>query len=446
MIVRSHRLRIGLLALVGLCLVTPPTDGQQRGRERRGRPPQRDRKERRIDRERRGGPQRYSIEQAISDQAQLHTIAFSGLAFITGDFGAATFLPPGKVCDFFGFQYMRDIDAAEKGHNPMFLNRVAGNVLQILTDEQQAKFESLAHEQAGQFDELARMRWPLIGAFYRELNGEIPSGSKGLNKKAVIRYVGDIFAFDAELSYRRAEIFGQVVASFTPEQKAYLAKMKFGDFSTWPDVDARAHRLPRGTEKLVNVAYMTYASELFSWYAGSIEADTYFCPERHGTYFGGFFMKDMPAMGKRDYDISTSVTGDGGREFLRVLDERQRAHVTAIPDERRKALREMVNVRRAIATELRRFLDGKSADEEKILALGRRYGELDGEISYYCAAAFAQVNRTLTEEQRTALVKLRDLDEYDSAPAYIYSRPVRGALGPLDSGQFFFTPADTKGE
>src|SRR5690242_16631019 len=63
--------------------------------------------------------QKYSIQQAVSDKAQLHTIAFNGLAFITGDFGASTFIPPGKVCDFFGFQYMRDIDAATKGHNPM---------------------------------------------------------------------------------------------------------------------------------------------------------------------------------------------------------------------------------------------------------------------------------------------------------------------------------------
>ena len=44
-------------------------------------------------------------------------------------------MPPGKVCDFFGFQYMRDIDAAEKGHNPMFLDRVAGNVLKTLNDD-----------------------------------------------------------------------------------------------------------------------------------------------------------------------------------------------------------------------------------------------------------------------------------------------------------------------
>lgn len=92
--------------------------------------------------------QRYIIEQAVSDKAQLHTIAFNGLAFITGDFGASTFIPPGKVCDYFGFQYMRDIDAAQKGHNPMFLNRVAGNVFHVLDDKQESLFSALAEEQA----------------------------------------------------------------------------------------------------------------------------------------------------------------------------------------------------------------------------------------------------------------------------------------------------------
>jgi hypothetical protein len=38
----------------------------------------------------------HSIEQAVSDRAQLHTIAFDGLAFLTGDFGRDTFLPPGR--------------------------------------------------------------------------------------------------------------------------------------------------------------------------------------------------------------------------------------------------------------------------------------------------------------------------------------------------------------
>lgn len=387
-----------------------------------------------------GGAQNYNIEQAISDQAQLHTIAFSGLAFITGDFGSSTFIPPGKVCDYFGFQYMRDIDAAQKGHNPIFLNRVAGNVLYILNDEQRAMFEKAARQEAEQLRKLAEMRFPLIKAFCRELNSEIPDGSNGLNKAAVVQYVGDIFAFDAELSYIRAQIFGQLATSFSPAQKEYLAKMKFGDFNTWPDVDVEKYKLPRGTEKLVNVSYMTYASEFFSWYAGSVNADVYFCPERHGTYFGGFYMKDMPAMGKRDYDISTSVTGDSGKEFINSLAKEQRNNITAIPDLQRKDLQEIIAVRRAMSTELRKFLNGGNADRDKVIALGRRYGELDGEMSYYYATAFAKVNRTLTAEQRKMFIKLRNLDGYTSAPAYIYSSPVKEEVKMPGTDSFFFPP------
>jgi hypothetical protein len=389
---------------------------------------------------RRGGPPQYSLEQAISDEAQLHTIAFSGLAFITGDFGASTFIPPGKVCDFFGFQYMRDIDVAGKGHNPMFLNRVAGNVLKILNDKQRSEFETLARQQVESLNLIAKKRFPLIKAFCRQLKGEIPAGSSGLNKESVMHHGGDIFALDAEISYQRAEMFGRIITSLTAEQKAYLAKMKFNDFNTWPDVDMEQYKLPRGTEKLVNVAYMTYASEFFSWYKGSIDADVYFCPERHGTYFGGFYMKDMPAMGKRDFDISTSVTGDSGKMFLETLNSEQRRSITAIPDLQRKALKEIIDVRRGISTELRRFIKGEKADKKKVLALGKRYGELDGDVSFSYAAAFAIVNRTLTDKQRAALVLLRNLDSYKSAPAYIYSAPLAGELSLPNTDFFFFPP------
>ncbi|MDY0104598.1 MAG: YbhB/YbcL family Raf kinase inhibitor-like protein [Lentimicrobium sp.] len=249
---------------------------------------------------------KYSIEQAISDRAQLTTIGFSGLAFITGDFGASTFLPPGKVCDYFGFQYMRDIDAAEKGHNPMFVDRVVGNVLFILNDKQKQSFRDLAEEQVTQLEAMAEMRLPLIKSFHMELDGNIPNGSDGLNKQSVMNYVGDIFELDAKLSLRRAEILAEVAHSLTKEQKEYLGKMKFGDFNTWPDKTELAH-LDMKKSKLYNVAYMTYASEFFSWYAGSVEADTYICPERQGTYFGGFYMKDIAAMNHRDYDISEVV-------------------------------------------------------------------------------------------------------------------------------------------
>lgn len=389
------------------------------------------------------GPRKYSIEQAISDNAQLHTIAFSGLAFITGDFGASTFMPPGKVCDFFGFQYMRDIDAAEKGHNPMFLNRVAGNVLHVLSNEQKQLFMELSEEQAPQLEDLAKMRLSLIKAFHLQLDNEIPKGSSGLNQEAVIQYVGEIFARDAQLSLRRAEIMAKVAAMLTTEQKAYLAKMRFGDFNTWPDVDIRDNkvRAGRGKSQLFNVAFMTYASEFFSWTAGSVEADTYFCPERHGTYFGGFYMKDMPAMGKRNYDISTSVTGDSGKAFLNdVLNQQQRGLITEIPDKQRAAINEIINVRREISQQLRKLLNGEKPDKEKVIGLGRRYGQLDGEMSWYYATAFAKVNQTLTEEQRAALTKLRNLDGYTSAPFYIYSRGMKTQPQLKNVDSFFFAP------
>jgi hypothetical protein len=331
---------------------------------------------------------------------------------------------------------MRDIDAAQKGHNPIFLNRVAGNVLHILNAEQKQRFTDLAEEQAPQLEALARMRLPLIKAFRMELEADKP----GLNKQAVIETAGDIFERDAELSIRRAEVMAEVYASLSEQQKAYLGQMQFGDFNTWPERDERDNKTRgKGKSKLFSVAYMTYASEFFSWTAGSIEADTYFCPERHGTYFGGFYMKDMPAMGKRDFDISTSVTGDSGRTFVEeICTPEQAMHLTGIPDLQRKALTEIIDLRRAFSTELRKLLAGEKIDREKLLKLGRRYGELDGEMSWLYAMAFAEINRTLTDRQRADLMKLRNLEGYESAPYYIYSRAEKDApvLGDVQ-GKFF---------
>lgn len=390
-----------------------------------------------------GGQGQYTLEQAMSDRAQITTIAFNGLAFTTGDQGAATFIPPGKVCDFFGFQYMRDVDVAQQGHNPAFMNRISGAVFNNLNDAQKAQFAALAAEQVPQYIAIAQARWPLIKAFYRQLYGEIPAGSEGLNKAAVMKYVGDFFATDAAMSYRRAEVTAKVYLSLTPEQKAAFAKMKFGDYSSWPNVDeegikayTRDHREP-----FYNIAFMTYMSEFFSWTAGSIEADTYFCPERHGTYFGGFYMKDMPAMGKRDYNISTSLTGDSGEAFItQVCNQEQQQTILGILDQQRTALKGTADVRRQISTELRKFLAGQTPDKAKVIALGRHYGQLDGEMSWYYTIAFAKVNKTLTADQKTALVKLRNLDGYQSAPAYIYSQPVQTAPALPNTDAFFTAP------
>ena len=274
------------------------------------------------------------------------------------------------------------------------------------------------------------MRLPLIKAFHQQHDGVLPAGSTGLNKQAVAEYVGEIFARDAELSLRQAAM-AQVYRSLTDDQRSYFAKMKFGDFDSWPPLDRRnqpAREHSRGRSKLPhNVAYMTYVSEFFSWTAGSVEADAYFCPERHGTYFGGFYMKDMPAMGKpQDFDISTSVTGDSGRDFLEVvLTPEQRRVIVATLDPQRQALEEIVTLRKSVSTELRKLLAGTEPDRDKVIGLGLRYGQLDGEMSWRYTMAFAEVNRTLTDDQRTALKRLRNLEGYQSTPTTFSPKPSR---------------------
>ena len=387
-----------------------------------------------------GNHRQYSIEQATSDRAQLNTIAFDGLAFLTGDFNCDTFLPPGKISDYFGFQYLRDIDGAAMGHNTDFLTRIANNVLRILNAEQKARLVELGKAQAPQIRDLALKRLPLIQAFCRQLAGDFPAGSQGLNRAAVMKYTSVIFESSGELAYQRAEVYGQIVGSLSPAQKAEFARLKFGDSRTWPEV-AESDAFDRRTvSHPVHVAMMTYASEFFSWYAGSVESDTYFCPEGHGTYFGSFYLKDAPAVHQKNYSISTALTGDSGEAFLAALNPPQREQITSLVDLQRNDLLDIVSTRRAVATELRLFMSGGSASREKVLKLCRHYGELDGELSFYYATHFAVVNKTLAPAQRAALQQLRGIAGFSAKTPFVYADPI--ASPTIPQTDFLFGAVD----
>jgi hypothetical protein len=376
----------------------------------------------------------YTLEQAMSDKAQLSTISFSGLAFITGSSGADTFFPPGKVADFFGFQYMRDVDTAGYGHNTTFLSRVANNVLLTLNDTQKAKLVALAKVQATLYTNFAYNRFPLMNAFRRNLEGKMPTGSSGLSTQAVSHYTASLYKTDADLSYNRAVVVGEIINSLTDDQKASLAKMEFNNYLSWPDV-AEDATLKQNLSNTEFVAVMTYASELFSWYKGGLDADIYFCPERHGTYFGGFFMKDYPAMNNTDYFISTAITGDSGQGFLDILNSDQKALITGIIDEQRAALTEIASIRTIVSTELRKAMSGGTIDKDKVYTLIQRYGELDGQMSALYASKFSAVNKTLTDTQRAALVKLRNLDV---VPPGAYMFATATAMPTLPDTDFMF--------
>jgi hypothetical protein len=227
---------------------------------------------------------------------------------------------------------------------------------------------------------------------------------------------------------------GAVARSLTAAQKVSFSKLIFGKSSTWPVMEKQIDKV--GFTHDEHVALMTYASEFFSWYAGSVEVDTYFCPERHGTYFGSFYMKDAPAMGKKGYSISTALTGGKGEAFLETLTQPQRAQIASIVDLQRADLDEIVRTRRAISAGLRRFLGMEAASREAVLALARRYGELDGEISWHYATHFAQVAHSLGAAQKQALMKLRDLDAYTCSGAYLYSEPI--SMPAIQNTDFLF--------
>ena len=126
-------------------------------------------------------------------------------------------------------------------------------------------------------------------------------------------------------------------------------------------------------------------------------------------------------MGQKDYDISTSMTGDAGAAFIDTLNDAQRARLTDVLDRQRNALKEIVEVRRKISTRLRGFLKGEGPPEKEILALGRRYGELDGQLAYEYATAYAMINKTLTAEQKENIRALRSPHSSEEGKAFLYS-------------------------
>jgi hypothetical protein len=307
-------------------------------------------------------------------------------------------------------------------------------MLAVLSESQKARLLGLAKTQEKDIRQFAEKRLPLIKAFRQNLQGDIPAGSNGLDRNAVMKYSADLYVLDGLLAFQRAQVMGGVIRSLTDQQTAALARLKFGDSRTWPDIPEQLDK--RGMSHDVNVAVMTYASEMFSWYAGSLEADTYFCPERHGMYFGGFGMKTAPAMGKQDYSISTTLTGDSGEAFLAALTDTQRRHITGLIDLQRRDLDEIVRTRRAIATELRRFLREEFADKDKVLTLSKRYGELDGEMSYLYATAFAKVGQTLTAQQKEQLARMRSSNPSDPQGPFLYSTPIH--MPKIESTAFLF--------
>lgn len=381
-----------------------------------------------------------TMEQTLSDEAQRTTIAFDGLAFLTGSLGADSFFPPGKVADYWGFQYLRDNDPSEMGHNTDFLTRASLNMLSVLTTAQRAQLAMLANSQVSSINDYAYKRFVLMKAFRRLLEGDIPAGTTGLDKTAVSKYSAELYRLDGQISYDRAKVMGGILKALDSTQRASLDAMVGKGMTSWPTADEPSDL--RGLTSDAKVAVMTYAGDLFSWYAGNVEADVYFCPERQGTYFGSFYLKDAPAVGNPGYSIGTNITGAMGNAFIAALTPAQAQLITGLVDLQRADLNKIVETRRSISIQLRKFIAGESADAATITSLSNQYGELDGEIVYYFATNFAQVGKTLTSDQKIKLMALRKQTVGDFTPkgAFLYATEINLPTIPNTDFLFGSTP------
>jgi len=379
----------------------------------------------------------YTTTQTVSDEAQGNTIAFDALGFMTGNFGSQTFLPPGKVADYSGFQYFRDNDQTKLGHNTSFVTIIASNVLNILNSYQIQMFVDAANDQIDLINEYAYKRYPLCMAFRRLIEGDIPSGTTGLDKDAVITYSADLYKIDGEISYNRADLFGKVISSLTNLQAEKLKELRnLNGVGNWPsDLPDKLKDL--GLDKDVNVAVMTFASEIYSWWAGSVTADVYFCPERQGTYFGSFYLKDWPAMGNPNYTIDEQLTANSGQNFLNVLTQDQKNLIDGLVSVQKSSLLALVDTRENISNELRKFLKGGVASNSVIQTLSEEYGRYDGEIIYAYATAFSQVYKSMNLTQKNQLLALaNDLGYISPSGAFLYSDPI--SMPSVENTDFLF--------
>ncbi|WP_027184426.1 hypothetical protein [Desulfovibrio inopinatus] len=374
-------------------------------------------------------PDEFNIIQALSDGAQSTTIAFSGFAMMTGQLGPQSFFPPGKVADYWGFQYLRDNDPDDMGHNTNFLTRISCNILYLLDDEQIQLLKTLAEVQIDTINLYAWKRYPLMKAFRLFVDNTMPTGATGLNLESVKDASQELYLLDGQISFERAVVYAAIYRSLNETQKAYIDAMVGKGYNSWPDIsESDVKEKLQGLSNDIVVAMMTYAGDLYSWYAGSVVSDVYFCPERHGTYFGSFYMKDAPAIGHAGYSIDEQMTATLGN----ILCDSSLGYISAAGATKMKdvsntqkhnlysnPLGNIVLARTMISEALRSLIDFTepseavlSQVEETVDTYSAMYGVLDGENNYYYATTFFQLLNNIgddyfTNDQKAALDSLR---------------------------------------
>ncbi len=135
----------------------------------------------------------------------------------------------------------------------------------------------------------------------------------------------------------------------------------------------------------------------------------------------------------------TNMTGDLGDQVLSTLTTSQAQLITGLVDLQKPSLLGIVDTRRQVSVELRKFLAGETSAQAAVLALMGHYGELDGEIIYNMAVHFTQVSQSPSSDQKAKLVAMRQQllgDLSHPTGAYLYSQPI--PMPTIPSSDFLF--------
>jgi hypothetical protein len=356
------------------------------------------------------------IGQTLGKAGQVNTLAASALGWFTGDLCADTFFPPGELIDFWGFQYLRDTDADEMGHNSNFAAKATYAVVNVLNTTQKMWLLDLAYAQAGQLGISSLSLANKTSATYdAAVYGRLPfqlavrdARALNMNKTRVMAYSGEMYASMGRLAIERAKLYARLWKSLNSSQMTLLDS--YTSFNHLPNktVDSTASKV---NGQWIGLLYGTFAGDFLAWYKGNSVADAYFAPERVASYFGLFYMKDIISLQMNAYGVSTTIsseiTGDYGENLRNQLTNAQDWNMDHLLDLELPHAYQYYYARVNATRLLRQFLSVGYADEALILSLAREMGEHDGAISYYASMALNNISRSLDSTQLASFASIK---------------------------------------
>ena len=79
----------------------------------------------------------------LTSPPEQNTFGYACLAWLTGNVCSDSFLPPGKIGELMGFQFIRDSEPNGLGHNSQFSDYISQYIFTKLTDDQMMTINSI---------------------------------------------------------------------------------------------------------------------------------------------------------------------------------------------------------------------------------------------------------------------------------------------------------------